>query len=107
VSATPPERPAREDHCGRVMDSGATEPATEALSQRCRRRRRCCCCCCGTAQACDALGQLINTSVREHVFFHSEKHVKNVFKMANGFSAIQLTNMFQIDTAERTRGHSL
>ena len=40
-------------------------------------------------------------------FFHFEKHVKNVFKMAHGFPAIQLTNMFQIDTAERTRGHSL
>ena len=30
-----------------------------------------------------------------------------VFKMAHGFSAIPLTDMFQIDTAGRTRGHSL
>ena len=30
-----------------------------------------------------------------------------VFKMARGFSAIPLTDMFQIDTAGRTRGHSL
>jgi len=27
--------------------------------------------------------------------------------MAHGFSAIQLTDMFQIDTTGRTRGHSL
>jgi len=80
VSATPPERPAREDQCGRVMDSGATEPATEALSQRCRRRRRRRCSCCGTAQACDALGQLINTSVREHVFFILKNTLKTFSK---------------------------
>ena len=30
-----------------------------------------------------------------------------VFKMARGFSAIPLTDMFQIDTAGRTHGHSL
>jgi len=30
-----------------------------------------------------------------------------VFKMAHGFSAIPLTDMFQIDTTGRTRGHSL
>jgi len=30
-----------------------------------------------------------------------------VFKMARGFSAIPLTDMFQIDTTGRTRGHSL
>jgi len=30
-----------------------------------------------------------------------------VFKMANGFSAIPLTDMFQIDASGRTRGHSL
>ena len=30
-----------------------------------------------------------------------------VFKMAHGFSTIPLTDMFQIDTAGRTRGHSL
>jgi len=30
-----------------------------------------------------------------------------VFKMADGFSVIPLTDMFQIDTAGRTRGHSL
>ena len=30
-----------------------------------------------------------------------------VFKMARGFSAIPLTDMFQIDTAGRTRGRSL
>ena len=30
-----------------------------------------------------------------------------VFKMAHGFSVIPLTDMFQIDTAGRTRGHSL
>jgi len=30
-----------------------------------------------------------------------------VFKMANGFSAIPLTDMFQIDTTGRTRGYFL
>ena len=30
-----------------------------------------------------------------------------VFKMAHGFSAIPLTDMFQIDASGRTRGHSL
>ena len=30
-----------------------------------------------------------------------------VFKMAHGFSAMPLTDMFQIDTTGRTRGHSL
>ena len=30
-----------------------------------------------------------------------------VFKMAHGFSAIPLTDMFHIDTRGRTRGHSL
>jgi len=30
-----------------------------------------------------------------------------VFKMARGFSAMPLTDMFQIDTAGRTRGRSL
>ena len=30
-----------------------------------------------------------------------------VFKMAHGLSAIPLTDMFQIDTTGRTRGHSL
>ena len=30
-----------------------------------------------------------------------------VFKMAHGYSAIPLTDMFQIDTTGRTRGHSL
>jgi len=31
----------------------------------------------------------------------------DVFKMARGFSAIPLTDMFQIDIAGRTRGRSL
>ena len=30
-----------------------------------------------------------------------------VFKMTHGFSAIPLTDMFQIDAPGRTRGHSL
>jgi len=30
-----------------------------------------------------------------------------VFKVAHGFSAIPLTDMFQIDTSGRARGHSL
>jgi len=38
---------------------------------------------------------------------YNQADLIEVFKMAHGFSAIPLTDMFQIDTTGKTPGHSL